>query len=316
MIMPRTIYWISYDNKVDYRSQHFFNSIESFTDVKVKKLNSVRLLNHYGQHLIFLQTISTCIHKLRKEIPILKKKRLLQKSFILSVDDIPFYENNPIPVIDLTGSQGKHIAGYGFTPNIEGLEHLGENPFKERMNEFRFFGSLHGQPRRSFLRKLHQSCKTNYSVMKGVDFKNKKLPMFFKKFISEPLSFDKYLYDMSLYKFSLVPKGFGHTFRFLESMAMGSVVISDDISDLHFCKDFFTEGHDYLSVGKNFTNLKEVISLCGKPEVESIARNGRETYLKHFSIKRGCLPLSTISPILSDINASIGHKFFQPLKLI
>jgi hypothetical protein len=298
------VYWIENDPFFSHRSIPLIRSLEAYTNAKIHKLLNVDALideSPKGRFLILLQHVSS--KSAFDDMPKLRCHKIAHKSIIMAVDDTPFSIKTKRPAIDLTGggSSGNIIPGYGFVPlELEGKEHFGMFEFNERKSVFGFTGALHGSTRARFLLKFQRLASVNYTIQQGVE--NKPVPKKLKADLSEKLVYEFYLEDMSRHKFSLVPKGFGHTFRFLESMAMGCVAIVEDISNLKFCKDVFKDGEHYLSVKNNMT---QVIQRCkDNKEMQRIANNGRETYLRYFSTKNGSLPIDTVAPIIKSLGLS------------
>lgn len=340
------VIWIKNDERFSVRAHPFFESLKRFGNVEVRGCDTIEqcipLLEGLPakRFLIFYQVIDHFVAI--KGLPnLLRLPEVLERFVLLSVGDLPFRRKvvrgdatglvdefpkvSKVPIVNLTGAGvgDKTIAGWGFVPMINNLSVFGDVPFEERNSEFRFVGAVRVD-RQKFLRRFREHAPVSYDLQKGLKYNrhdgsfrfDENFPDEFLDDLSPQLEWNEYLRDMGGHKYSLAPLGFGHTFRFLESMAAGSLVISDDISHLRFSRDYFFEGYNYLSVGKNLERIEEIVYLCKEQpdKARLIAERGQKTFVKHFLFSQNSVPRSTLVPILEDLNGVLGQSVFQLIK--
>jgi hypothetical protein len=322
LIKMKKIYWIKNNTHFSPRVRNLMNSIERFTDVVVEECANLNELKIDSENfIVFFQIVPD--HSVENLIEILKMPDLQKKVVIVSVGDKPFYDHDvgeaselikeiECPVINVTGARHNDntIAGYGFMhENMP--ESVNLLPFEKKISKFNFAGSLIGDERCLLLTKFKQLAPTNFNLQKTHVDQN--IPEILIPDLSPKADFFKYMENMEKFKFSLVPLGYGHTFRFLESMSAGSLIIAKDLSNLRFNKPyFFKPGFNYVVVRDDLADVEDIINMClERPELSEIAQNGKNTYLKYFSTTKGCLPFITIGAMLKELNHKIGKQFFR-----
>lgn len=332
------VIWIKNDERWSNRAHSFFESLKRFVHVEVRGCDTteqcISLIEGLPAKKFFIfHQIINC-SKINNLPDLLRLPEVIKRFAFLSVGDAPFWKVQfkgflaefPVPIVNLTGARREDdtIAGWGFIPPIDDLSVFGDTPFEERSSEFRFVGALRAE-RQGFLSRFRRCASVNYVLQKDCKYSShdgsfrtvEEFPSEFLGDLSSQLEWGDYLRDIGNYKYSLVPLGNGHTWRFLESMAAGSLVISDDISHLRFSGDYFSEGHNYLSVGKNLEHVEEIVCLCKEQpdRVRLIAERGQETFVKHFLLSQNIVPRFTLFPILEDLNSVLGQSVFQFIKV-
>ena len=217
------------------------------------------------------------------------------------------------------------VVGYGFVPECGPMENI--ICFIDKNKKIIFTGSVTGNTNN--VNKNHR-----YIMMKAMKdrvpdlidfnitkFERKKINK--EKFFTDTSAkrtrrkeYIEYLKEIDSSKYSLCPFGNGRgSYRFLESMSVGSIPISNDIDDFNMIGDF-KNGFNYLSVGKGYENIENIIHLiCSdSEELEEISRNGKKTYEKWFRINGdGSFQIDLFLEFLKRINAKTNNFFEEEI---
>lgn len=313
--MKRVVYRVMNDPYFSPRSEIFFNTLKRMRFLEIRECSSVLEIkeNKDERCLVFFEVVACHglhgLPRFLKENPYFSDKMVL-----MCLDDVPPHKewvHVEVPILNMNGALRRKgtIAGYGFIPHIRKSEFpdfSSDVRFEERNDKFCFAGAIRVDRRYNWLIDFMKKAEVEYAIQEDIP-----VPKVLKPFIRPRLGWKDYFNSMESHKFSLSPLGHGHTFRVLESMAAGALVVVDDISHLKFNKRYFVEGENYLATGRRMEKIDEVLKICRDTErAKRIALNGRETYQRHFHLRDDLsLSLSSITDILFELNNEFDSFF-------
>lgn len=303
------------------RSQNLYQSLACYTNISLFYIKSIEEWS--GDHqggLVFVNLFDACEQTyLQKIRPFLCQNGLLERTVLVDVGDkatIRFLLTDELAVLELHGSyldnKPRIIPGYGFLPAISNVTPVA---FRDKCGKFYFRGKLHGADRMAFLRSFKKCKIATYIIAQlpsDVDIiKTEDIIGSFDSISPKTIRPIDYYEELNQYRFCLAPFGHGHTYRFLEGMAMGCVTITNGLSRMRFSLNVFRPGYNYLDVGTNLENLDNVIECCRSlKSSEIIAKNGFDTYKHYFHSPGGLLPKTTFNSVIRQLN-QLSNGFFQ-----
>lgn len=305
------------------RCEIFLNTLKRFKFLEVIEIDSIfEIEEQDNQYIIFYPFFEFFRQKLEffnKQHPVLKNTIFIKTDDSQQGCDMNYLSINMhgVPRKNLEHINKKNnILGFGFVPWIkkDQINQIQKNiNFNNRINKF-YFSGCSWKNRYNFIMNFFKKTEVDLYLFRktgeaGADcFYDHELKHFFHE---NPLSLIDYHSNLVNHKYCLCPRGYGSTYRFLESMAFGCVTISEDVEE-ELCHNHFIERENYLSVGNNFEKFDEVLEICKDSFLcNKIAKNGYECFMDNFALNKDyALPIKSILNILKDIN-KVYNNFFD-----
>lgn len=306
------------DGRLTYRSSQFYACCERYCRniqlIRPKRLSFVNDLPSRPQdYLIFVNFSHEYPHTV---YPLLARYDLLGRTVVVGVEDVPLRIawGGEAAILELTGQAADqdehHVPGWGFVPEIPPTV-APAIPFEKKSPVYYFRGRLHGISRVKFLaqireRQLHTKIIAQLpddAITHDHDVRLDMLERCCDCLVNRPAPPYDYLTELNRYRFCLSPLGYGHTYRILEGMAMGCLVVVDQVQHLRFCRDFFRPGENCLETGDNCQQLDLALARCeDTAQVAEIAANGKQTFDRYFRCVHGTLPSVTFLPMIRQLD--------------